>query len=331
MIAVLATAFLFHCAAGESRACDASFPCAHPIDPGVLPKRPFGSSLLQTATLAIQVKAVDENTKEDENAVVSEADDFGPPAFAAGGSMAASKKHFSGIFYINRDVDTMRRENMEKALSGVDRQATRIVRLQAVNADEVEQDPEFDRLMPKGCCTNMAVHECIVAKLSYGQGMRSCACDFMHRKAYHRIAESPDGFYLVLEDDISFTSSDWESKAMAYLATAPPDWDMLRIGYWGDTHPDDRVSSSPGWLRAFRDRGKYPKYQGYYGAHAVVLTPGRAKKLVELMTIYYGDFADHFTKDANFGDATIHSYVSIVSLVGTAGKFGSTRTDGIVE
>merc|ERR1711998_285500 len=99
----------------------------------------------------------------------------------------------------------------------------------------------------------------------------------------------------------------------------------LRLGWWGDVNKADMVADNPNWSLANRtSKGTWPQFKGYYGAHAIVLTPEKAKKLVDAARKTPGDFADRFTQNTD----ELRSYVVGTPIVALEDSFGSTRFDG---
>lgn len=196
------------------------------------------------------------------------------------------------VFYINMDKDTDRRERITEQLRMYAANLEH-VRVQGISTDDLQNHPDYvsDKLSTKCCAADRSCEAMFDKDI---RNWRSCCCDFSHRKAYEQIAQQDDGLYLVIEDDVEF-EPEWQSKLREAWAKVPADWDVLRLGFWGDMHPDDRTNDGP-WLKARRDHGKWPEFKGYYGAHAVLLTPGKARSLLEKIKGAPLDYADRFTK-----------------------------------
>merc|ERR1719446_937261 len=130
--------------------------------------------------------------------------------------------------------------------------------------------------------------------------------------------------YLILEDDVKMQTG-WLRQARKALEDVPDDWGMLRLGMWGDTNPDDVVKEHSTWFAANRkSAGDWPVFKGYFGAHAIVLTPEKARQLMSVVKEHHGDYADRFTASTD----RIKSYVSTANVVAQDTKLGSSRYDG---
>ena len=222
-------------------------------------------------------------------------------------------------------------EQLTKFASG-----TPNMRIAAVDPAALEGHPKRDALMPLGCCADgdATMGTCNNAGKGRDFLLRSCSCDFSHRIGYALIADEPDdqGFYLLLEDDVQFEGGpDWAKNIESTIKEAPPDWDMLRLGTWGSKDSAFAVDGHPRWHRSSR-RGANGEnwsagWQGYFGAHAIVLTPPKARSLVSRCAKRHGDFADFFTADRD----EFHSYAlseSIICVADPEFELGSSRLDG---
>eukprot|EP00808_Paulinella_micropora_P029745 g8631.t1 len=109
---------------------------------------------------------------------------------------------------------------------------------------------------------------------------------------------------LVLEDDAVFHPL-WGTRLLEYLKTAPPDWDVLRIGGWGEQREEDRIANSP-WFRCTPPamvehvKGK-PTYY-YFGAVAYLLRSGSSR-----VCDYFRSTAVCFT-DLSLSTKELYSY-----------------------
>merc|ERR1719428_649770 len=50
-----------------------------------------------------------------------------------------------------------------------------------------------------------------------------------------------DDLYLIMEDD-TFFDEKWKMRLLQLLHNTPDDFDMLKLGYWGNRHCEDRVN-----------------------------------------------------------------------------------------
>lgn len=242
-------------------------------------------------------------------------------------SLTSEKKRakIEKIYWINLEKDTKRREHMEEQLA---KHAFDIkqVRIPAVDSEHFEGSVERSRLMPQGCCLDSDKVKC--NQPNKDSALRSCCCDLSHRIGYEHIANEqgdPNAFYLLLEDDVRFEES-WLDDAETALADVPSDWDLLRLGFWGDKSDDFVVKDHKRWHLASRikpDGWTDEHWSGYYGAHAVVLTPAKARALLDNRIIAEpGDFADKFT---GFRNTEFHSYALESRPVKNQGNLGSSR------
>ena len=164
-------------------------------------------------------------------------------------------------------------------------------------------------------------------------GPSSFTSDFVHRRAYARIAlEAGDDFYLIMEDDVKlserFNGTDWLHWVGECLQQAPPDWGILRLGASYPGGEEDQVGDTP-WLHVgnkVEKSVKTHKKVRYNGAHAIVLTPARARKLLGYIREHALSWADSWTGDSM--DGKIKSYVLAEAvLVQDQTKYGSVRKD----
>lgn len=195
------------------------------------------------------------------------------------------------VFWINLDINTERYQHMMDIFGDPEGFASakgvETVRVPGVDREELAGGmTEFDQdLAPLKCKYDL---NDVNDKKS-----RSCGSDAAHRRAYQKIAEQDGGddtYYLVAEDDVYF-AKDWQDKWLQAVDSAPDDWTMLRIGFWGKKKFDeDRVSGTP-WIRVDK-RGQNDMYQG---AFAIVLTPPKARALVAKLRGNHLMWADSFT------------------------------------
>jgi len=46
--------------------------------------------------------------------------------------------------------------------------------------------------------------------------------------------QDPDDMYLIMEDDVALANHKWKKQIMQAVEHTPDDWDILKVGYWGD-------------------------------------------------------------------------------------------------
>jgi hypothetical protein len=146
--------------------------------------------------------------------------------------------------------------------------------------------------------------------------------------------QDDDGLFLIVEDDIykkGDSKDDWVSIAIGCIKKAPEGWVMLRIGSTYKGGDEDLVSgpdstSACAWL-SVGQKHKKSKATGskvrYNGAHAIVLTPEKARKVLQHIVPHSLSWADSWTGDSP--DGHIKSYVLKHDLIKQKKSFGSIR------
>lgn len=231
----------------------------------------------------------------------------------------ATQKHTDGIInkilFLNLDDDVKRREHMYQELNAMD-PIIPFKRIPAVKPKNLNNREliDFDLVAYKGCCVSYGRKSCPTTLANLEMQLRSCSCDFAHRRAYQEIANSADGLYLVVEDDVYFQPG-WQQKFSEAYAQAPDDWNILRLGFWGDSNEADRVNNGS-WFRSDRySGGDWPDFKGYFGAHAIVLTPQKAQNLLSAIQYEPLSYADNVTASGQINGYQINSYVLAECLV----------------
>jgi len=109
----------------------------------------------------------------------------------------------------------------------------------------------------------------------------------VYDKAVREFGHDQRGYVLVLEDDVKVTPN-YEQKLDDLISSAPSDWQILRIGTWGEKRYEDQLSPSSPFYRASPPYSvKVPggKYGGeeiwYGGTHAVVVRLGTLSSVVD--------------------------------------------------
>lgn len=196
----------------------------------------------------------------------------------------------SHIYFINLDERTDRKTQMEELL-GVTRfrysrwSATKWSSYGELDA-AADKDPNLAKMKPS-------------QKMRAGiKEKRTCFIFsvFMSHLSLMKtiVAENPAGgdpedTFLILEDDTKGFVNGWDVTLKDNLEHVPYDWDIIRLGTWGEARDDDAVNKEHGVYRA-----KQPFMQGhgqatrfwYGGMHAVLLRrktlPNVIKRLSEL-------------------------------------------------
>jgi GR25 family glycosyltransferase involved in LPS biosynthesis len=136
-----------------------------------------------------------------------------------------------------------------------------------------------------------------------------------HISLYHHIMTNisslnREAYYLVLEDDAMLVPF-WEMSLYELISELPDDWQVLRIGMWGNNRSEDEIA--PGVFAA-RQPFWLPNNEFFYGgAHAVVLRRSTLPKFLEsFRQIPITDIDSMLTSCCD----VVKSYVSGTSLVG---------------
>ena len=241
---------------------------------------------------------------------------------------------FRKVFWINLDETGSRATHMREFLHEYRLDGERVP---GVRPEEILFQPDLRQLVTNvelpwcEICTNC--QEIVVDGVAF---VASCASDLVHRRAYSMVAkQQDDGLYLITEDDVGKKrglKGDWVSIAMRCITTAPEDWVILRIGSSFKGGDEDLVTgadstSDCAWLsvgQKFQKSDATGTKVRYNGAHAIVLTPERARRVLQHIAPHSLSWADSWTGDSP--DGRIKSYVLKQDLVTQDKKaFGSIR------
>jgi GR25 family glycosyltransferase involved in LPS biosynthesis len=139
------------------------------------------------------------------------------------------------IYFINRDADHMRYAHMKtqcKKASGVPCE-----KFKAVEATKI---PEMD--LKQVSSGNLA--DWLASRKGSGKNVFA-AIYSSNYKVLEKILEEagPDSedLYMVLEDD-SILVPDWKASLKEVLSHTPDDWELLKVGYWGEQRCQDKVN-----------------------------------------------------------------------------------------
>jgi GR25 family glycosyltransferase involved in LPS biosynthesis len=92
-----------------------------------------------------------------------------------------------------------------------------------------------------------------------------------------------DGYIMVMEDDIRLAEGfDWRLNDL--VSHAPDDWEVIRVGTWGDVRETDRLWES-NKFRYYRASAPFYEMSNkrffYGGAHAVLIKTSRINMVVD--------------------------------------------------
>jgi len=119
-----------------------------------------------------------------------------------------------------------------------------------------------------------------------------------HMSLYSNIWEnhkfdSPEDHILILEDDAQLNEN-WEVELVEAMQGVPADFDIVRLGIWGNVRDADKISphvyasKQPFWIP--------PRTAFYGGAHAVLMKAGRIPRVMsKLKKIPMGDIDNMMT------------------------------------
>jgi GR25 family glycosyltransferase involved in LPS biosynthesis len=139
------------------------------------------------------------------------------------------------IYFINRDSDHMRYAHMKTQCKKTG--GTPCEKFKAVEATKI---PQMDlKQVSNG---NMA--DWLASRKGTGKNVFA-AIYSSNYKVLEKILEEagPDSedLYMVLEDD-SILAPDWKASLKEVLSHTPNDWELLKVGYWGEQRCQDKVN-----------------------------------------------------------------------------------------
>jgi GR25 family glycosyltransferase involved in LPS biosynthesis len=174
-------------------------------------------------------------------APLKESDSCTPASTASGYVRRSHPKEMSmaspvkKIYFINRDADHQRYAHMKlqcKKAAGV-----ACEKFKAVEAAKV---PEMDLKQ----VSNGNLASWLASRKGTGKHVFA-AIYSSNYKVLEKILEEagPDSedLYMVLEDD-SILAPDWKESLKLALAHTPADWQLLKVGYWGEQRCQDKVN-----------------------------------------------------------------------------------------
>lgn len=159
-----------------------------------------------------------------------------PPNFSKKASIYQGTKQF---FYINVNNAGKRMDNIRSLLKE-NKFVLPALRVQGVTKKDI-QDGQVD-------ITEFSNGKVAQYMSDYSPHTRliTTAIWMSHARALQTIADQDDGsdpnaVYIILEDDAWFEPT-WEAKLKTLIEHTPDDWDMLKIGYWGNRHCSDKIN-----------------------------------------------------------------------------------------
>uniref|UniRef100_A0A6C0K372 Glycosyl transferase family 25 domain-containing protein n=1 Tax=viral metagenome TaxID=1070528 RepID=A0A6C0K372_9ZZZZ len=157
------------------------------------------------------------------------------------------------VFYINLDRRPERRQHMEEQLSRAGITKDKIKRVTAVDGATLNLHSSPLRSLFSSQVLKEAQEE---GAASFAPGSKmtrgGLGCALSHRDAYQRLLErsrnnsSPGA--IVLEDDVRL-SDHFVQKAQSLIASAPPDYDILYLGYHESWANEPIPGGNATWMR----------------------------------------------------------------------------------
>jgi GR25 family glycosyltransferase involved in LPS biosynthesis len=156
------------------------------------------------------------------------------------------------VFYINLDRRPERRQHMESQLSRAGITEDKIERVTAVDGATLNLHSSQLRSLFSAQVLKEAQEEG-VASFAPGSKMTrgGLGCALSHRDVYQRLLErsrNNGSSALVLEDDVRL-SDHFVQKAQSLIASAPPDYDILYLGYHESWANEPIPGGNAIWMR----------------------------------------------------------------------------------
>jgi len=183
----------------------------------------------------------------------------------------------SKVIYINMKWDRARRNFMEhqlRNLSHVWRKNVSLTweRFEGVGAEHVEKDKAFADWREKGFSKSRVPH------VAGDWGIAGCA--YSHYSAIKKIPADSKELVVIAEDDVEFKPNFpdmWEEL----WPWVPDEWDVLRVGWFGDHQNCSQVVNSYVDRAAWQQRGEVCMY---CGAQAYIVNPKSKEKVLKRFT-----------------------------------------------
>lgn len=192
----------------------------------------------------------------------------------------ASAPKVSHVIYINMDWDPVRRDYMEGQLQNLKHEWSGEValtweRLQGVGAEALQKDAAYSSWRAKG------FSEAPYPKVAGDWTIASCA--YNHYLAINKITaltaqdREPNDLIMIVEDDVEI-KREFPRMWGELWQYVPEDWDVLRVGWFGDHQNCSQVVNTHVDLAAWQ---QLPGGECMYcGAQAYIVNPA-SKKLVQ--------------------------------------------------
>jgi GR25 family glycosyltransferase involved in LPS biosynthesis len=133
--------------------------------------------------------------------------------------MKTRKSKPIGVYWINLDRSTERRENMLTVLKDPVFDGMSKHRVVAIDG----RNPEFKQKVKSWINVPMT------------DTIQEYACLFSHLKALKQFVKSSHSLALILEDDVCLDfKSYWQTTIQKCIQNAPSDWELLQLSYIGD-------------------------------------------------------------------------------------------------
>jgi GR25 family glycosyltransferase involved in LPS biosynthesis len=139
------------------------------------------------------------------------------------------------IYFINRDADHQRYSHMKmqcKKAAGVPCE-----KFKAVEATKI---PQMDLKQ----VSNGNLASWLASRKGTGKNVFAAIYSSNYRvleKILEEAGPESEDLYMVLEDD-SILASDWKASLKEVLSHTPADWQLLKVGYWGEQRCQDKVN-----------------------------------------------------------------------------------------
>mmetsp|Transcript_22051 Transcript_22051/g.51434 ORF Transcript_22051/g.51434 Transcript_22051/m.51434 type:complete len:795 (-) Transcript_22051:88-2472(-) len=193
----------------------------------------------------------------------------------------------SKVIYINMKWDPIRRRYMEEQLQNLSQTWRRNVtlrweRLEGVGAQHVENDKAFSAWRKKG------FSKAPFPAVAGDWAVAGCSCS--HYAAIKKIPAKSKELVLIAEDDVELSPSfpnDWEEL----WQWMPEDWDVVRVGWFGDHQNCSQVVNSRIDLAAWQQLDASSDCM-YCGAQAYIVNPKSKRKVLDRFEISRMTHAD---------------------------------------
>jgi len=181
------------------------------------------------------------------------------------------------IIYINLDWDDARRTFMESQLSSLSKAwgsstSTSLTweRLSAVGSQAMREDKAYASWRQKGFSPTPHPH------VIGNWGVAGCA--YSHYSAINMIPEDQEELVMIVEDDVSI-KPEFPQMWEELWTWMPQDWDVMRVGWFGDRQNCSQVVNSYVDVAAWKQLPR--KACSYCGAQAYIVNPKSKDRLLK--------------------------------------------------